>query len=82
MMASEETKIGQLVDSLGVVVDLDESDMVTDAIVILKVIEEDGSVNIVRGSSESLDWISAIGMMTVINTMTNSGYGRSEEEEE
>ncbi|WP_432091032.1 hypothetical protein [Streptomyces sp. NRRL F-5630] len=67
-------KIGQLLDSLGVVADLDEGDMPVDAHVLLKVVKADGTVSLVKAVSESLDWISAVGMLTAALHIENNGY--------
>lgn len=69
-----EQQIGQLLDAIGVTADLDEGDMPVDAIVILKVIKADGSPSLVKGRSESLDWITALGMTTAAQTIENSGF--------
>lgn len=66
--------VGQLIDALGVRIDLDEGDLPTDAYVVLKVVKADGAVSLVNGRSESLDWITAIGMITAAQAVQNSGY--------
>jgi hypothetical protein len=66
--------VGQLLDALGVTVNLDEGDMPVDAHVMLKIIKADGTVSLVKGVSESLDWISALGMLTAALEIENSGY--------
>ncbi|WP_328439363.1 hypothetical protein OHA71_23785 [Streptomyces sp. NBC_00444] len=66
--------IGQIVDALGVQVDLDEGDLPTDAFVILKIVKADGAVSLLNGRSESLDWITALGMTTAAQEIENSGY--------
>lgn len=58
-----DQSIGQLLDSLGVTADLDDGDMVTDAVVILKVVGQDGEVPIVIGTSETLDGITQKGLL-------------------
>ncbi|WP_435279324.1 hypothetical protein [Streptomyces sp. 1222.5] len=55
--------VGQLLDALGVVADVDDNDMPTDAVVLLKVVRRDGSVALVLACSESLDWIGQTGML-------------------
>ncbi|MGW0312028.1 hypothetical protein [Streptomyces flavidovirens] len=69
-----EQKIGQMLDAIGVTADLEEGDMAVDAIVILKLVKEDGTVSLVKGRSESLDWITALGMVTAAQAVENSGY--------
>ncbi|MBU5946795.1 hypothetical protein ACWEV9_19285 [Streptomyces albogriseolus] len=71
-MASQ--KIGQLIDNLGVEADLDDGDMVTDALVLTKVIKADGTVTLATARSEALDWITRLGMLTAAQAIENSGY--------
>lgn len=73
--------IGQLLDSLGVTVDLNEGDMPVDAHVLLKVIKADGTVSLVKAISESLDWISLIGMLTAALSIENGRYIDSRDED-
>ncbi|MEU2780546.1 hypothetical protein [Streptomyces sp. NPDC007110] len=69
-----EQKIGQLIDSLGVQVDLEEGDLPTDAFVILKIVKADGTVSLASARSEGLDWITRLGMLTAAQAIENSGY--------
>ena len=77
-----EQKIGQLLDALGVTADLEEGDLPTDALVTLKVIRADGSVTLVKGRSESADWVTALGMVTAAQTIENNGFTRVCDEED
>lgn len=77
-----DQKIGRLLDALGVTVDLDEGDMPVDAIVIVKLVKNDGAVSMVKGRSETLDWITALGMMTAAQEIENSGYINVAEDDE
>jgi hypothetical protein len=76
-----DQKIGQLLDSLGVTIDLDEGDMPVDAHVLVKVVKAGGSVSLVKGASESLDWITALGMLTAALNIENGGYINARDEE-
>ncbi|WP_405925427.1 hypothetical protein [Streptomyces sp. NBC_00035] len=67
-------KVGQIIDALGVVVDLDEGDLPTDAYVILRIVKADGSVSMSGARSESLDWITRLGMITAAQHLENDGY--------
>lgn len=69
-----EQQIGQLLDTLGLIADLDEGDLPTDALVILKVVKADGEVSLVKGRSESLDWVTVLGMLTAALEIENGGY--------
>ncbi len=68
---------GQLLDALGVTIDLDDGDLPTDAFVIVKVVKADGTVSLMNGRSESLDWITALGMTTAAQQIQNSGFYES-----
>lgn len=76
-----EQQIGQLLDSLGVTIDLDEGDMAVDAHVLLKVIKKDGTVSLVKAVSESLDWITLIGMLTAALQIENGRYVDSRDDD-
>lgn len=76
-----DQKIGTLLDALGVTLDLDEGDMPVDAHVLVKVVKADGSVSLVKGASESLDWITVLGMLTAALHIENSGYINARDEE-
>ncbi len=51
-----ERKIGALLDSLGVTLDISDTDMVTDVVVIAKNVLASGEVSITIGKSESTTW--------------------------
>lgn len=76
-----EQQVGQLLDTLGVTVELDEGDMPTDAHVLLKVIKADGTVSLVKAVSESLDWIASLGMLTAALQIENDGYSNLRDED-
>uniref|UniRef100_UPI003D7249E0 hypothetical protein n=1 Tax=Streptomyces sp. bgisy153 TaxID=3413793 RepID=UPI003D7249E0 len=71
--------IGQLLDSLGTRAHLEDGDLPTDALVLLKVIKPDGSTALLKARSESLDWISTLGMLTAAQAIENTGYVEDEE---
>jgi hypothetical protein len=75
-----DQKIGQLLDTLGVSTNLSDGDMVTDALVILKVVKADGTVSLIKTTSEAVDWITAVGMLTAAAEIENSGYQYADEE--
>lgn len=76
-----DQKIGQLLDSLGVTVDLDQGDMVVDAHVLLKIVKADGTVSLAKAVSESLDWISLVGMLTAALHIENGRYVDSRDDD-
>ncbi|MGF2208972.1 hypothetical protein [Streptomyces albidoflavus] len=72
-----EAPIGQLLDSLGVTAELDKGDMPVDAHVLLRVVKADGTTSLVKAVSESLDWITLLGMLTAALKIENDGYVNS-----
>ncbi len=60
---SEKRKLGELIDTLGVELEMDDEDLVSSAVVLLKVITEDGSIQLGIASSEGLDWIAQLGLI-------------------
>lgn len=51
-----EQPIGELMDRLGVHLDLEDEDLITDVIVTAKVSRSDGTVTVVTGKSEACSW--------------------------
>lgn len=69
-----EQRIGQLLDTLGLTAELDDGDMATDAVVILKVVQADGSVAISIGITESMDWITQQGLLSGALDLKSEGW--------
>jgi electron transfer flavoprotein alpha/beta subunit len=60
------TPAGSMVDELGVTVDLDDGDRLTDVLLIGKTTDlATGQVGLVIAASSNLDWISQAGLLTV-----------------
>ncbi len=55
---------GQILDGLGVTFDLDDGDLVHSAIVISRVLCEDGSTSLCIGSSDGCGWLDQLGLVT------------------
>jgi hypothetical protein len=75
-------KVGQLIDSLGTTAELADGDLATDAVVLLKVVKAEGGVALIKAQSESLDWISSLGMLTAALEIENSGYSSVSDDED
>ena len=78
---SKEIKVGELLDSLGLTAPVANGDMVTDAIVVMKSVKPDGTVVLLKGRSEALDWITALGMLTAAVEIESGGYERADEDD-
>ena len=61
---SNRHPVGEVLDSLDVTVALDDGDLVSDAVVLVKVIEADGAVKMATVWSSGLGWIERLGMLT------------------
>ncbi len=55
--------IGDILDARGVVAGMDDGDLVAGAIVLLKVVDEDGDVILRTAWSEGMSWIERLGML-------------------
>ena len=64
---TEARKVGDTLDSLGVTAQLDEGDMVTNAVVLLKVVQEDGSVGLVVARDEAATWMDEFLLIKLAN---------------
>jgi hypothetical protein len=69
-----EQPIGERLDSLEVTADLDDTDMVADALVILKVVQDDGSIALSIGTTDNRDWISQAGLLHAALEVTQGRY--------
>jgi hypothetical protein len=75
-----EQKVGELLDSLGVTIDLADGDMVSDAIVIAKTITAEGEVGLVITKSEATSWIDELGLMAAAQQIMQCGSGFEQRE--
>ncbi|MFE2973373.1 hypothetical protein [Streptomyces sp. NPDC059258] len=69
-----DQQIGQLLDTLGVTADLDDGDLPVVALVLIKIVKPDGAISFIKATSESLDWITSLGMLSAALHIENSGY--------
>lgn len=75
-----DRQIGQLLDSLNVTADLDDGDLVTDALVILKILQPDGSIAMSIGSTDTRDWVNQTGLLRAAVDYSESHYRRSDDD--
>lgn len=55
--------LGGLIDSLGVTHRVGEHELIASAVVLLKVVDEDGDVSLRAAWSDGMSWIERIGML-------------------
>ena len=75
--------IADIVESLGVTLSVRDDDLVTDVVVIAKVVEADGSVRLALTWSEGMSWIERYGLLTaatVIDSPLNGGAREDDDE--
>ncbi|MGH3584751.1 MAG: hypothetical protein ACRDQ0_00345 [Pseudonocardia sp.] len=73
-----DLQVGQLLDSLSVTADLNEDDLVTDALVILKILQPDGSIAMSIGTTDTRDWIGQTGLLRAALDYTEGQYRHSD----
>lgn len=63
-----------ILDGLGVTIDLSDGDLVSDAVVIAKVVDGDGNVTVSLSSSESMSWLDQFGLLSAAYRVTISSH--------
>ena len=72
-----DDNLGGLIDRMNVRLDLEPDDLVTDVVLICKVVSADGDTSLGLATSEGLCWIDQLGLMTAAMSAFNQGYTRS-----
>lgn len=67
------TSLGQTIDERGITTPLDESDIVTDIVVIYEVLSENGDKSIRIARDEHTNWLKEVGMVSIANQIVLSG---------
>jgi hypothetical protein len=62
-MSDEAQPIGDVLDSLGITASLDDGELVASAVVLLRVIGDDGSERLSLVHSDGQGWIERLGML-------------------
>lgn len=75
-----DQQIGQLLDTLGVTADLDDGDLVTDALVILKILQPDGSIALSIGATDTRDWINQTGLLRAAIDISEGNIRRADDD--
>lgn len=63
---------GPILDGLGVTIDLSDGDLVSDAVVIAKVVDGEGNVTVSLSSSESMSWLDQYGLLSAAHQVVIS----------
>ncbi|CAA9364602.1 MAG: hypothetical protein AVDCRST_MAG68-5061 [uncultured Gemmatimonadetes bacterium] len=69
-----ERKAGEVLDPLGVTLDVDDDQQVVEAVVLAKVVsfaDDDRSTAVVMASSAGLDWVAQLGLVAVGQQIVN-----------
>jgi hypothetical protein len=69
-----DQQIGNLVDRHGVILDLEDADLVSDVLVVAKVSTTDGGTTIAIGASDGMDWVTQLGLVTAAARIIDSGF--------
>lgn len=68
-----ERTVGDLLDKLGLTLDLDDDDMVTNVVVIAKNVMGDGQVSLIIGKSEGTTWLEQLGLIYAASDIIRQG---------
>ena len=63
---------------LGITLDLDDGDLVSDAVLIAKVHKHDGTVVVASKASEGTDWVTRRGLVAAAADVESGGYQEHE----
>jgi hypothetical protein len=74
-----QKSVGSLLDALGITVDLDNGELVSGAVVILEVIEDDGETSLQIIEGEGTSWVHTLGMLHAALQMASSNFGHKED---
>ncbi|GAA1455629.1 hypothetical protein GCM10009602_70560 [Nocardiopsis tropica] len=67
-------------EALGINVDLDDGDLIASAVLITKIVKEDGSVVVGICDSDGMSWVEQLGLLAAAQQIIHS-VGRFEEDE-
>lgn len=68
---------GPILDGLGVTLDIEEGDLVETAVVIAKILCNDGHTSLVIGSSDGSSWLEHLGLVTAAADLIRPSRWRS-----
>lgn len=72
--------VSELIGRMNVRMDLEDDDLVTDVVVIAKVLGADGEVSLGLAISEGTNWLDELALLTAAQSAFNEGYSRSGED--
>lgn len=82
MTEPSQEKIGDLLDSLGVVAETNPGDLVVSAVVLMKVVSAEGVVAVTIASSEGLSWLDQYGLVAAAQDICRGDYRKSVNDDE
>ncbi|KAB2384745.1 hypothetical protein [Actinomadura montaniterrae] len=63
---------------LGIALDLDEGDLISDAVLIAKIHKADGAVIVASKASDGTDWVTRRGLIAAAGDVESGGYQERE----
>jgi hypothetical protein len=76
----DHQQAGPIIDGLGITLDLDDGDLVASAMVVAKVVREDGQVTILIADSEGMTWLDQYGLVAAASDLIRaSNFERDSE---
>lgn len=70
--------MSDVLDQLGLTLDIDEGDMISDAILVMKIHRPDGEVYVATRATEGTDWVTARGLVAAAEDVESGGYARTD----
>lgn len=66
-------KAGPILDGLGVTLELGDGDLVTAAVVLLRVMEPNGKITLLIEDSENMCWLDQLALVAAADTIIRAG---------
>lgn len=66
-------------DHLGVTLDLEDGDLVASAVLLAKVVDENGNVSVGIGPSDGCSWLEQLGLVSAADSLVRQGFERRDD---
>jgi hypothetical protein len=72
--------VSDVLDQLGLTLDIEDGEMISDAVLVMKVHRTNGEVYVATRCTEGTDWVTARGLVAVAEDIDSSGYHDAKDE--
>lgn len=69
-----DQQIGHIIDALGITMDLDEGDLLSDVVVIAKSVDAGGHVSLRMATTDATTWFDEMALVAAANDIVRKGF--------